>query len=178
MKVFRKTFGPQSKNNMIALWTFLVLAAVMFPSGVFGAPAHDSGTTFKDAEDKEWILSDVRSAGKTIHMDRQKLEADNLGGVYTAVFRKEQNSAESRLSGMGAPNRYFAPYTAGSNRTLRIGLIAGTMMLAFREPGDLKEGEFFALLSKVTRWDLREGKLELYSSGGDGAETTLIFAIK
>ena len=176
MKIFRRTFGHQAKSTMIAFWTVLVLTAITFPSGVFGAPAHEGAATFKDVEANEWILSEVRSAGKTIHMDRQKLEADNLGGVYTLSFRKDQISGESRLSGMGAPNRYFAPYTTGSNRSLRIGLIGSTMMMAFREPDGLKEGEFFSLLSKVIRWDLREGKLELYGSDSGGVETALIFA--
>ena len=171
MKIFRQCINLQVKGT-IAFCTVLVLTAIVFPSGVFGAPAHDGAATFKDVEGKEWILSELRSAGKTIRMDRQKLAADNLGGVYTINFR------EDKVNGMGAPNRYFAPFTAGSNRTLSIGLIAGTMMLAFKEPDGLKEGEFFGLLSKVTRWDLKEGNLELYSSENGGNEAALIFALK
>ena len=176
MKDFRRNFGLQTKGAMTVFWTALVLAAIVFPSGVFGAPARDGGTTFNDVEGKEWILSELRSAGKTVRMDRQKLAADNLGGVYTINFQKD--SAEGRVSGMGAPKRYFGPYTANSNRVLKIGNVASTMMLAFREPEGLKESEFFALLSKVMRWDLREGMLELYSSSSDGTEAALVFARK
>ena len=125
MKIFRQCIDLQAKGVIVFL-TVLVLAAIVFPAAAFGAPAHDGAATFKDVEGKEWILSELRSAGKTISMDRQKLAADNLGGVYTISFR------DDKASGMGAPNRYFAPFTAGNNRTLSIGLIASTMMLAFK----------------------------------------------
>ena len=152
----------------------LVLSAVGI---VHGAPAQEGGTTFKDVEGKEWILSEFVSAGKTVRMDRQKLELDNLGGVYTIQFQEDRQSG-NRVSGMGAPNRYFGPYTVGANRSLSIGNLASTMMMAFREPDGLRENEYFNYLSKVTRWDLRNGKLELYSSGNNRAETVLVFSPK
>jgi heat shock protein HslJ len=151
----------------------LVLSAI---SIIHGAPAQEGGTTFKDVEGKEWMLSEFVSAGKTVRMDRQKLELDNFGGVYTIQF--QENGSEGRVSGMGAPNRYFGPYTAGANRSLSIGNMASTMMATFREPDGLRENEYFNYLSKVTRWDIRNGKLELYSSAASGAETVLIFGLK
>jgi len=150
----------------------LFLSAIVFPSGANGAPAYDGGKTFKDVEGKEWILSEVKSAGKTVRIDRNKLAADNLEGVFTISFQ------EDRVSGMGAPNRYFGPYTLGSNRSITPGNMASTMMMAFKEPDELKESEYFSLLSNVRRWDLREGKLELYSSGRNKDETTLVFTLK
>ena len=156
----------------IALFVFcaaLVLPVISFPIRAAAAPAYDGGTTFRDMEGKEWSLSEVREGGKTVLMDRKALEADNMGGVYTISFQ------EGRLSGMGAPNRYFAPYTSGGNRTLTIGNVASTLMLAFREPEGLKENEYFNYLSNVTRWDLSQGKLELHSTDSNRAEAVLIF---
>ena len=163
----------------------LFLPAIVFPSCAGGAPAREGGASvqegasaqgggavFSDVEGKEWVLLELKSAGQTVAMDRQKLEADSMGGVYTISFQ------EGRVSGMGAPNRYFGPYTLDNSRTLSIGNLASTMMMAFREPDGLKENEYFAYLSKVTRWDLREGKLELYSSDGSGAEAVLVFVRK
>ena len=148
-----------------------ILLAIMLPVSANAAPAQDLGTSlsFRDIEGKEWILLELRDAGKTILMDRQKLEAENMGGFFTIRFE------DGRLGGVGAPNRYFGPYTAGAGRDLDIGILASTLMMALREPEFLKESEFFDFLSRVSRWDLREGKLELYSPDGDGNETVLVF---
>ena len=166
------------KITVVLFCVSLFLPVIAFPSLASGAPAHEGGTSFKDVEGKEWILSEVKSAGKTVHMDRKKLEAENMGGVYTINFKKEEASNEGRVSGMGAPNRYFGPYTSGSNRSLSLGNMASTMMMAFREPEGLKENEYFSFLSRVTRWDLRNGKLELYCSGSAGGEAILIYTLK
>jgi heat shock protein HslJ len=92
---------------------------------------------------------------------------NNLVGVYSISFN------ENRLFGMGAPNRYNGPYTVNSNRFLSIGNIASTLMMAIVDPDGLKEHEYFRCLSSVTRWDLRQGKLELYSR-----DSILVFVIK
>jgi len=166
------------KITVVLFCAALFLPAIAFPAIASGAPAHESGASFKDVEEKEWILSEVKSAGKTVHMDRKKLEAENMGGVYTINFKKEEASNEGRVSGMGAPNRYFGPYTSGSNRSLSLGNMASTMMMAFREPDGLRENEYFACLSRVTRWDLREGRLELYSSDNNRSEVILVFVLR
>jgi heat shock protein HslJ len=150
--------------------TITILLAVTLPPCVFGAPARDGGAEFnRDVGGKEWILSEFRITGKTVRMDRQKLTADNMGGVYTINFK------EGTAAGTGAPNRFFGPYTAGSNRVLGIKNLASTMMAAFREPDDLKEHDYFNYLSNVTRWDLWEETLELYSSNSDGIGIVLVF---
>ena len=148
----------------------LILMAIAFPFGAGAAPAYDGGTTFSEVEGREWILSEVRTAGRTIPMDRVKLEADGLGGVYTITFQ-----AAGQVNGMGAPNRYFGPYSVGANRALTLGNVAHTLMIAFREPDGLKEFEYFTYLSRVVRWDIRGGKLELYSSDDKGTEGILVF---
>ena len=150
----------------IAFVAAIVLSAIAFPSNIGAAPARDAGITFKDVEEKEWVLLEVKSAASAVSIDT------DMGEVYTISF------GENRLSGMGAPNRYNGPYTAGANRSLSIGSIASTMMAAFREPDGLTESEYFNYLSNVTRWDLNEGKLELYSSNSDGTEAVLVFAGK
>ena len=159
------------------LWTVIFFLLILLPAGVFGAPIQEGGATFRDVEGKEWILSELRSAGNIVRMDRQKLAADNLGGVYTINFRADR-SGEGQVNGMGAPNRYFAPYKAGVNKTLSIGNLASTMMAAFREPEGLGEREYFDYLFKVTRWDLKDEKLELYSSDSDGTEAVLVYTQK
>ena len=159
-------------KKIAIIQALFIFAIAAFPLTVSAAPARENvenSTAFKDVEGKDWILEDVKSLGQTIHMDRKKLEADNFGGIYTINFK------ENRVSGMGAPNRYFGPYTLSANKTIKIDNVASTMMAAFKEPDELKEREFFNLLSKVTRWNIMNGKLELYGTNANGNEVTLVF---
>ena len=156
----------------IAFLMFIAISAIGFPGNAAGAPARDAGVTFKDAEGKDWILLELKRDEIIIPIDRQKLAAYDMGGVYTIYFQ------EGRLNGLGAPNRYQAPYSTGGNRSLSIGNIASTLMFSFIEPDGLKEREYFDYLSGANRWDLWEGKLELYCSGSKGDKVVLVYTQK
>jgi len=124
-----------------------------------------------DVEGKEFILTELRSGGSTVRIDRSKLGGADTNGSFTISFQ------EGRVSGIAWPNRYFGPYTAGSGEALTISeQLASTMMAAFIELDELKEHDYFVYLSKVTRWAVRDGKLELYSTS-DGRETVLVFEL-
>ncbi|MDR1804106.1 MAG: META domain-containing protein [Treponema sp.] len=125
-----------------------------------------------DVEGKEWMLTELRSGANTVRIDRSKLGGADTNGSFTIIFQ------DSRVNGVGWPNRYFGPYTAGSGDALTISdQLASTMMAAFIELDELKEYDYFAYLSKVTRWAVRDGRLELYSTT-DGRETTLVFELR
>jgi heat shock protein HslJ len=128
-------------------------------------------STLNDVEGKEWILTELRSAGTTTPIDRSKLGSADTNGSFTISFQ------DGTVRGVGWPNRYFGPYTVGSGETLGIGDLASTMMAAFIELDELKEHDFYAYLSKVTRRAVLDGKLELYSTS-DGRETTLVFELR
>ena len=93
-----------------------------------------------------------------------------MGNAFTISFQ------DGRVSGMGAPNRYFGPFTTEPGNVLNIGDLASTLMAAIFEPEDLREQEFFAYLGRATHWDLGEETLEIYSSSQDG--TVLILSFK
>ena len=156
-------------KNSMALWGVFVLLVIFFPPGAHGAPIRELSVGFATVERGEWILEEVRTQGRTIVMDRVRLEAQGLGEVYTIQFQ------EGRVLGMGAPNRFFGPYTSGTGRSLAIGDLASTLMAAIIEPEGLRESEYFGFLSRVNRWGIHEGKLELYSTNSDGAEAVLVF---
>ena len=125
-----------------------------------------------DVEGKEWMLTELRSRGNTVRIDRSKLAAADTNGSFTIIFQ------DGRVSGVGWPNRYFGPYTSAGVDVLTISeQLASTMMAAFIELDELKEHDYFVYLSKVTRWAVRDGKLELYSTS-DGRETTLVFELR
>ena len=163
------------KKSGFIFSVILALFSFIFPLRLIGAPAYDAGAAFSDVEGREWVLSEFTGNGKVIRIDRQKLSAIIPGDAYTIRFN------EGQVNGIAAPNRYFGPYTAGANRTLVLGNVASTMMAAFNEPDELKEYEYFGYLGKITRWDLRNGKLELHGSGnagGDGTAVILVYAPK
>jgi len=160
------------KFTGICFCVVLILSAIVFASCTGGASLMESKADFKDLKDlqgKEWFLLEIRSQGKTIQLDRTKLDAAFSDSAFSLNFE------EGRVNGMGAPNRYFAPYTAGGNNALSIGTVASTMMAALFEPEELKERDYFDYLSNVSRWDLSSGKLELYSANSTGAQTVLVF---
>ena len=126
---------------------------------------------FSDVLNKEWYLAEIRAA-PTITLDRGKLTDEGFGDIFTLRFDGE------RASGVGAPNRYTAPYTLDDQQGLRIKDAASTMMAAFREPEQLKEHEFFVYLHNTVRWSLADRKLELYSQGADGTAAILVFTQK
>jgi hypothetical protein len=112
----------------------------------------------------DWFLLEVRTPnGEVIVLDREKLEAEGMGDVYSLRF-----DGEDRASGKAAPNRYSAPCGWGDDSTVGIGLIAATKMLALKEPESLKEPEFFDYLSKITRWAITDQgqRMELYNYDG------------
>ena len=166
------------KSTIVLVMAALILQAIV-PGLSFGAASHEganatqeSRADFTDVQGKEWILLELRSPGKTINIDRAKMEAANMGGFYTISFSGNQ------VNGQGAPNRYFAPYYAGSNQSLSISSIASTMMLSLVEPDGLKESDFFGFLNRAARWDVKSGKLELYSTTGTGTEAILVFGAR
>jgi heat shock protein HslJ len=165
------------KSAGVFLYALIFLPAAIFTLCAAGEFSRGSAVTFRDVQGEEWTLLEIKSPGKTVSIDRKKLEAVNLGGAFTASFESSSEN-EGRLSGVGAPNRYFGPYTLGENNTLSVGLLAGTMMAAIFEPEELKENEFLDYLSKAKRWDLKSGELELYSVNSSGAETVLTFEAK
>ena len=135
-------------------------------TGVFNS------AVFSDIEGKDWLLSEVISPGNNVNIDRNKYEANFMGAYFSISFR------EGQVGGIGAPNRYFGPYTLEGSNGLRFGNVASTLMAAFIVPEELTEREYFAYLSGVTRWDLVDGKLRLHGINKDESEAILVFMTK
>jgi len=158
--------------DVAAFCAVFALPVIMFPLHAGALPSQESGAVFKDVTGKEWFLSEVRNSGKTVTIDRQQLAADNMSGSFSITFN------ENQVNGMGAPNRFFAPFTTGSNNSLSIGNLASTMMFSFKEPEGINEKEYFDYLGKVTRWSLRDGQLELNSTVSGSPDAVLVFTLK
>jgi len=148
-----------------AKYAALLLTIIAVPFACSSAPK------FSNVMDKDWKLIAVRGSPANITFNRAKLADEGFGDIFTLRFDKE------RVNGVGAPNRYFAPYTLANKQDIAIKEVAQSQMAPLREPEYLKEQEFFAYLQKATKWNLvKEGNLELYSKGEDGTEAVLVFA--
>jgi heat shock protein HslJ len=143
-----------------ALWA----AAVFILAACAGAPP------FSDVMNKDWNLAEVRVKPENIIIERDKLKEEGFGDIFTLRVDAE------RVSGVGAPNRYFAPYTLADKQGITVKMVSQTMMLAIREPEKLKEHDYFAYLQNAAKWNMVKGNLELLSKAKDGAEAILVFA--
>jgi len=146
----------------MALWA----AVVFILAACAGAPR------FSAVMNKDWNLAAVRTKPENIIIDRGKLKEEGFGDIFTLRFDAE------RVNGIGAPNRYFAPYTLADKQGITIKMVAQTQMLAIREPEKFKEKYFFFYLQNTTKWNIAKENLELYSTGEDGAEVVLVFIPK
>jgi len=166
-----KNFG------VFVLCAILIMPLLVSCAGGLGAQSTREAVlrgemAFNDVTGKDWVLTEIRRAGNIVQIDRKQLATKDIGDFFTINFQ------EGRVSGIGAPNRYFGPYTLGSGGEISFGNIASTMMAAFIEAEELKEHEYYAYLNNVTRWNLRDDRLELVSSTAAGAETILVFTVK
>jgi len=130
-----------------------------------------SGPKFSDVIGKDWLLVEVKTESQSIKFDRQNLNADGFSTIFTLNFDAE------RLSGVGAPNRYTAPYKVDKDQAISVQLIAGTLMATIREPEKLKEQDYFTYLQNAYKWNFADDKIELYTKNADGKEAVLIYAL-
>jgi heat shock protein HslJ len=138
-------------------------------AAVFILAACASAPEFSTVMNRDWNLAEIRTKPENIIIERGKLAEEGFGDIFTLRFDTE------RVNGVGAPNRYFAPYTLADKQGITIKMVAQTQMLAIREPEKLKEHDFFVYIQNVTKWNFVKENLELYSTGEDGAEAVLVF---
>jgi len=121
-------------------------------------------------EGNEWKLIEVYVDGRNTLFNRNTLPAEP-GNIFTVNFDAQT------VSGVGAPNRYSAPYTLGDNQAISIMLIRSTLMASLFQPENLSEHDFFIYLQNAYLWKLDNNKLELLSKTGAGVEVRLIFSL-
>ena len=126
---------------------------------------------FEDVMDKEWRLVGVLVEQQYIAIDRNKTAAGGSSEIFTLRF------GDGRISGVGSPNRYFAPYSFGDQNTITIGDVAGTLMANLFEQENFTEYEYFTWLQHAERWNVSKGNLELYAKKNDGSQAILIFVL-
>ena len=166
------------KIKIINIFTALSLimisgcAGAAKPADAQNSNASVSQIDFSDMQGKDWNLAELQIGGERTSFSRSGLAAEGFEQIFTIRFE------DGRVSGIGAPNRFFAPYALGEGDAIKISTIAGTLMAAFREPEQLREHEYFSLLQNVSGWNFADGRLILRSANESGAEALLIFTLE
>ena len=124
-----------------------------------------SKVMLRDVQGRDWYLTEVKKESATITIDRTKGPKD----IYTIRFEV------NRLSGVGAPNRFFAPYFVGEESDLTIGVIGSTRMGTVFEMEGFREYEYFKCLKNVNHWYMQNGNLVLYTYPEDDTLVILTF---
>ena len=150
---------------------FYTKLLTLFVVAAFALGACKSTPKFSDVMGKEWRLVEVKTEPKNIQFDRNNLKSEGFENIFTLNFAAE------RLNGAAAPNLYFAPYALEKKQVIKVQPLGGTLMAPIHEPEKLKERDFFGYMQNAYKWNLANGKLELYTKGENETETVLIFSL-
>ena len=119
---------------------------------------------------RSWKLVELRFADRNVVLNRNELTGSEVD-IFTMTINND------RISGMGAPNRYFTAYQAGTNNSLIIQPIASTMMAAiYTDPRRIREAEYFQYLGKVKSWRINQNRLELTSADAANRPLIMVFS--
>jgi heat shock protein HslJ len=131
-------------------------------------PSH-SEATFQDIKDRIWKLTELSVGFGRVVFDRIGMENNGHGDVYIIQF------ADEGVNGKAAPNRYFAPYEVQEGHSVALRTIVGTMMAASINIGGIMETEFYYYLQRISRWDLQNGRLDLFVAVSPDENAVLSF---
>lgn len=142
---------------------FSIFAAV----ALVNCASNSNVTEFKG---KDWKLVEVWIDNKNIDFNRKDLANEKAGDIFTLKFDEEN------ISGIGAPNRYSAPYTL-DGKDIEVMPLRSTMMASLWQPEKLKEHEFFIYVQNISSWAIVNGKLEFSSKTEDGRTVKMVFTL-
>jgi len=146
---------------------FAIVSIAIMLIGCAGTPSVASAD-FSGVTGNEWKLIEVRVNGVNTGFNRNSLAS---GDAFTLNFHAEN------ISGVGAPNRYSAPYSLGEGSTITIMVVRATLMAPILEPDGLREHNFFGYVQNVYRWNLANNNLVLNSRTENGNEVILVFSL-
>ncbi|MGB2579573.1 heat shock protein HslJ [Elusimicrobium simillimum] len=155
-------------TKKISILTVAVAACSILLAACATTAAKADFTT--DVNGKVWQLSQVlNSAGKATYSHAALGQDEFFKDIYTLQFDKE------RVNGKAAPNRYNGPFTLGENNAIAFKHFASTMMMGIKVPNGLSEHQYFQLMEKANKWEVKKGQLKLSTVDANGAKATMIF---
>jgi heat shock protein HslJ len=148
-------------------YTMAIISLLIFPA-LFSYAKGANGVNdiaFSEVQGRYWNLAEVKNGSGTISINRTNIPID----IYTIKFESK------RLTGVGAVNFYFGSFTIDEDESLSINRIACTRVGTLYEMKDFTEYAYFQHLERAYRWNIYDGKLELYTFDKNGDRVTLIF---
>jgi len=129
---------------------------------------------FEGATGKEWKLVEVyvetSPFNRRVIYDRNDLKKEKIESTYTFSLTADT------ISGVGAPNRYSAPYTRKDN-TIEVKMIRSTQMAPLVQPEKLQEHVYFSYIQNAYEWRIDNGKLVLITKTEDDSPVRMVFAL-
>jgi heat shock protein HslJ len=147
-----------------------LMVSILIAISIIGCTSNPKASEIFDFKDKDWKLVEVWLDGKNVNFNRKELDDHKVGDFFTVKFDAEN------LSGVGAPNRYSAPYTVDGKKIKAMPARA-TLMAAIWQPETLKEHEYFLYMQNISEWAIVGGRLELTSKTEDGRAVKLVFSL-
>lgn len=151
----------------------MIAAGILVSCAGGAAPKNEAAanTSRKDAGvwGSEWKLVEIRTAARSVEYDRNQLASEGFDDIFTLTFNADG------LTGKASPNNYSGPYERGDGQALKIGAVVSTLAAPLMEPVKCRESDYFAYLAKVSRWELNEGTLKLYTQDAGGNEAVLSY---
>jgi heat shock protein HslJ len=126
--------------------------------------------TINELTGRVWRLAEVSIDNVNIGFSRSDLPRISItaAGSFTLSFDEET------ISGVGAPNRYIAPYKRTDNQ-ISISMMATTKRAPISKLDKINEQEYFIYLQNASGWNLNNNRLVLNSKTADGKVVVLIF---
>jgi hypothetical protein len=119
--------------------------------------------TFGDITEKIWRLAAIRIGYGNIQLNRAAMKTAGMDEIYVLQFKDEG------INGKALFNYYFAPYVRHEGKEVAFRQIVGTRLTNPNavNVGGLGEEEYYWYLQRVTRWDVVENRLVLFTADGD-----------
>lgn len=126
---------------------------------------------FSNVTGKDWKLIEVRIKNVDTGFNRRSLTRSETMDYFTVNFNPEM------ISGVGAPNRYSAPYKLGEGKSISILIVRATLMATLFETEKLREHDFFGYIQNTYGWNLVDNNLVLSSKAENGNEVVMVFSL-
>jgi len=128
---------------------------------------------FSGAMGRNWTLVEMRTAARSVTLDRSPFDEVGIGDTFTLRFDI------GGIFGTAVVNSFRGPYVLGAYREITIGDMAVTLAFPLVELDELSEYEFVThYLPNVFEWAVVGASLELRTTSVDGTETVLVFIEK
>jgi biotin carboxyl carrier protein len=118
----------------------------------------------------DWRLIEVRRGEEVSPVNRQKLESEGFGDLFTLSLANN-----NRIDGKAAPNLFTSPFLAGQGGALTIQPELITDIRIYY-PEYIREKDYFTYLTKVKQYKITANRLELTSTDERGRNIVLIYS--